>query len=502
MVFRENGEKLMHLLDCSIQSLLSLMQKRQLSAKELCQFYLNRIEKLNPSLNAVLAINAHALEKAQDITQNWDQYKDLPLAGIPVLLKDVFCIRGAKTTAGSKILENFISPYSSEVALRLEKAGAIFLGKCNQDEFAMGTSNENSAFGPVLNPWNKAYVPGGSSGGSAAAVSAGLCAISIGTDTGGSIRQPSAFCNLVGLKPTYGRISRFGIIAYSSSLDQAGPMTMSVEDNALVLSVLSGKDEKDATSFSHPVPDWKANISAKVKGLRVAWLNKEQVEKSCSSAVLKALKDTAHCLKSHGAVIKEVSVPLLEMSLPVYYLISTSEASSNLARYDGVRYGYRFDFKDKKPSSLEEFYSQTRGKGFGHEVKRRIIMGTYCLSSGYYDAYYNKASCLRRQIRDQLVKAFSQVDVFLAPVSADTAFKLGQNPAGSLESYLLDSFTVSANLAGLPALSVPAGFSAENDLPVGVQLIANHFDEQTLFNTAYLIEQELKAAGQRPNFGK
>ena len=488
----------MNLLDHSIETLLSLMRTRQLSAEELCRFYLNRIERLNPSLNAVLTVNSSALKKAQEITKNWDQYKNLPLAGIPILLKDVFCVQGIKTTAGSKILENFISPYSSEVALRLERAGAILLGKCNQDEFAMGTSNENSAFGPALNPWNKAYVPGGSSGGSASAVSAGLCAGSIGTDTGGSIRQPSAFCNLVGVKPTYGRVSRFGIIAYSSSLDQAGPMTNYVEDSALLLSVISGKDEKDATSFSQTVPDWTTNISAKVKGLKVAWLNKEQVEKSCSSAVLKALKDTAHGLESHGAVLKEVSVPLLEMAVPVYYLISTSEASSNLARYDGVRFGHRFNFKDKKPASLEAFYSLTRGTGFGHEVKRRILMGTYCLSSGYYDEYYNKASCLRRMIRDQMLEAFSEVDVLIAPVSAGTAFKLGQKPAGSLESYLLDSFTVSANLAGLPALSVPVGFSADNHLPLGVQFIAPHFKEQVLFNVAYFIQKTLKAVGKRP----
>ena len=461
--------------------------------------------KLNPELNAVLTVSSHALKKAGEITKNWEQYQDLPLAGIPILLKDVFCVQGMKTTAGSKILENFISPYSSEVALRLEKAGAIILGKCNQDEFAMGVSNENSAFGSALNPWNKAYVPGGSSGGSASAVSAGLCVASIGTDTGGSIRQPAAFCNLVGLKPTYGRISRFGMIAYSSSLDQAGPMTMHVEDSALVLSILSGKDKKDATSFDRPalngaeLKEEMKNIPANIKGLRVGWLNRAQVEKSCSPAVIKSLKEVACVLEVQGAVIKDLSIPLLDMSVPVYYLISTSEASSNLARYDGVRYGYRFDFKDKKPASLEEFYSQNRGEGFGHEVKRRIIMGTYCLSSGYYDEYYNKASCLRRQIRDQLVKAFSEVDILLAPVSADTAFKLGQNPAGSLEAYLLDSFTVAANLAGLPALSVPAGFSAENNLPVGVQFIANHFDEKALFNTAYLIQKELKVVGRRPN---
>ena len=489
----------MNLLDCKISDVLVCLRKKQLSAEELCQFYLNRIEKFNVTLNAVLTVNSSALKTAQTITENWNQYKDLPLAGVPFLLKDVFCVKGMRTTAGSKILENFVAPYSSEVALRLEKAGAIILGKCNQDEFAMGTSNENSAFGPALNPWNKAFVPGGSSGGSASAVSAGLCVASIGTDTGGSIRQPASFCNVMGVKPTYGRVSRFGMIAYASSLDQAGPMTMYVEDSALVLSVLAGRDEKDATSFEKSLPEWSPPDSSDIKHIRVGWLNRGYAEQSCSPAVLKTLKKTADLLQSHGAQMEDISIPLLGMSVPVYYLISTSEASSNLARYDGVRYGSRFDFKDKKPAHLEEFYSQNRGAGFGHEVKRRIIMGTYCLSSGYYDEYYNKASRIRRQIREQFKEAFSKVDVLIAPVSADTAFELGKKPAGSLESYLLDSFTVSANLAGLPALSVPAGFSAENNLPVGVQLIANHFDEKVLFNTAYLIQEKLKAVGQRPD---
>ena len=490
----------MDLLNCKITDLTALIRGKKLSVEELCRFYLDRIEKLNPKLNAVLTISSSALQKAKEIDDKFNQYKELPLVGIPILLKDVFCVKNMRTTAGSRILENFIAPYSSEVAQRLEEAGAIILGKCNQDEFAMGTSNENSAFGPVLNPWNKEYVPGGSSGGSAAAVSAGLCVASIGTDTGGSIRQPSSFCNLIGIKPTYGRVSRYGMIAYASSLDQAGPMTMYVEDSALILEVISGRDSKDSTSAQKEVPKWSRNQGLKnIKNLKIGWLNKEYAEQFCSSEVMQTLGEVKKLLQSSGAILKDISMPLMDMSVPVYYLISTSEASSNLARYDGVRYGTRFDFQNKTPSSLEEFYSQNRGSGFGNEVKRRIIMGTYCLSSGYYDEYYNKASQIRRKVRDQFIKAFSDVSLLISPVSLSTAFKFGEKPVGSLKSYLVDSFTVSANLAGLPALSVPAGFSSTNSLPIGVQLIANHFDEQTLFDIALLIQNEIKAVGKRPN---
>ena len=491
----------MDLLSYKIPDIIALIRQKKLSPLELCDFYLDRIQKFNPELNAVLTLNPLAQKKARLMTENIDQYKDLPLPGLPILLKDVFCVKDIKTTAGSKILKNFISPYSSEVATRLEKAGAIVLGKCNQDEFAMGVSNENSAFGPTLNPWDKHYVPGGSSGGSACAVAGGLSAGSIGTDTGGSIRQPASFCNLVGVKPTYGRVSRYGMIAYSSSLDQGGPMTMYVEDSALLLETLSGKDKKDMTSSAQKVPKWSksfSNTKSFVKGLKIGWLNRQSMEKSCSQDTLQILKNIMQMLKSHGAKIEDISIPLMDKALPVYYLISTSEASSNLARYDGVRYGHRFDFQNQKPASLHDFYSQNRGSGFGKEVKRRILMGTYCLSSGYYDEYYNKASCIRRQIRDQFIKAFSEVSVLIAPVSLSTAFKFGENPAGSLDSYLMDSFTVLANLAGLPSVAVPGGFSSKNHLPIGAQLIANHFDEQSLFHVAWLIQENMQAVGKRP----
>ena len=489
----------MDLLNCKITDLTALIRSKKLSVEELCRFYLDRIEKLNPELNAVLTINPLALQKAQDIDKNLSSYTEHPLVGIPILLKDVFCVKKMKTTAASKILENFIAPYSSEVAHRLEETGAIILGKCNQDEFAMGTSNENSAFGAVLNPWDKECVPGGSSGGSAAAVSAGLCVASMGTDTGGSIRQPSSFCNLIGVKPTYGRVSRYGMIAYASSLDQAGPMTMCVEDSALMLEVLAGKDNKDSTSAQVDVPKWLSHLgSTSIKNLKVGFLNKSTAKSFCSSEVMQVLEQVVNLLKSHGASVEEVSLPLMEVAVPVYYLISTSEASSNLARYDGIRYGSRFDFKNKMPASLEEFYSQNRSSGFGNEVKRRIIMGTYCLSSGYYDEYYNKASQIRRKIREEFINIFSDFSLLLSPVSLSTAFKLGEKPVGSLASYLVDNFTVPANLAGLPSLSVPAGFSPKTSLPIGVQLIAKHFDEQTLFDVALLIQEEIKAVGKRP----
>ena len=491
----------MDLLNSKIQDLTNAIRTQKISATDVCRFYLDRIEKLNPKLNAVLTVNDKALLRAKELDSNLQKYKDLPLLGITFLLKDVFCVKKMRTTAGSKILENFISPYSSEVAERLEQAGAVILGKCNQDEFAMGNSNENSFFGPVLNPWNDSCVPGGSSGGSAAAVAAGLCVASIGTDTGGSVRQPSSFCNLVGIKPTYGRVSRYGIIAYGSSLDQAGPMTMYVEDSAYILEVISGWDKKDSTSLKKEVPQWSKNLKASVKNLRVGILNRPQVEKACSKEVQDHLKKVEKLFTLEGGSQQDVSLSLMDISVPVYYLISTSEASSNLARYDGVRYGWREDFQKKAPRDLEDFYSQNRGTGFGSEVKRRIIMGTYCLSSGYYDEYYKKASQIRRKLRDQFIDLFSEVSILVAPVAPSVAFKLGEKstPEDLLKSYLMDAFTVAANLTGLPALSVPVGFSKEG-MPLGVQLIAPHFEEQRLFDVAGLIQEKIGAVGRRPPY--
>ena len=486
----------MNLLNSSLSEIVALIKNKKCSVAEVCQFYLDRIKRLNPKLNAVLTLNPVAQDIARKMDENVDHYKDKPLMGIPILIKDVFCTKDLKTTVGSKILENFIPPYSAEVVERLEKAGAIIIGKCNQDEFAMGNTNENSAFGKTLNPWDKNCVPGGSSGGSAAAVCAGLCAASIGTDTGGSIRQPASFCNIVGIKPTYGRVSRYGMIAYASSLDQAGPMTMSVEDAALLLQVISGKDEKDSTSSQSAVPDWYRELNPSVKSLKVAVLNSREIEDTCHPCVKKTLHTVIELLKKEGAVIDEIDIPLMDKVVSIYYLISTSEASSNLARYDGVRYGFRSQFKTA--DSLNHFYSKTRGAGFGSEVKRRILMGTYCLSYGYYDQYYNKACQIRRQLRDEMVKYLSEYSLILSPVSATPAFRQGEKQAGSIESYWSDSFTVLSNLAGIPSLSVPAGFSDKN-LPIGVQFMAKHFDEQTLFNVALLIQNKLKAIGRRPN---
>ena len=478
-----------------IADIAKSIRNKNISAKEVCQFYLNRIESLNPTLNAILTTNEKAILEAEEIDSHLDKYKNCPLLGVPILVKDTFCTEGIRTTAGSRILENFIPPYSAEVVEKLKKAGAIILGKCNQDEFAMGNSNENSAYSSVLNPWNKEYVPGGSSGGCSAAVSAGFGSAAIGTDTGGSVRQPSSFCNLVGCKPTYGRISRYGMIAYASSLDQAGPMTVFVEDNALLLEVLSGKDKKDSTSSETEIPSWVHNLTDDISSVKVAYLDEDSYAETCSSDVLKTVQQTVNLLKSKGASVQEISLPFMDVLAPVYYLISTSEASSNLARYDGIRYGHRT--LNNVKMKLEDFYSRYRSEKFGSEVKRRILMGTYCLSKGYYDEYYNKACQIRRMIRDQVKKLFSQFSVLIMPVSSIPAFRLKENVAGSVEYYLSDNLTVLSNLCGLPSLSVPAGFSS-NELPIGVQLIGDHFNEQDILNVALCIQNETKMAGRRP----
>ena len=483
------------ILGLKISDMVQSFCQKKFSVKEVCKFYLDRITSFDSKLRSVLNLNEQALSIAEKMDKNINEYKNLPLLGVPILLKDIFCTKGIKTTAGSKILRDFVPPYSATVVENLQKAGAIVLGKCNQDEFAMGNSNENSAFSFVRNPWNKDYVPGGSSGGCSAAVSAGLCAAALGTDTGGSIRQPASFCNLVGIKPTYGRVSRYGMIAYASSMDQAGPMTMSVEDSALLLEVISGRDYKDSTSVDAKIPSWFQNLNPDISSLKVACLNRKFYEESCSVEVLETLQKVVDLLKSKGAMVQEISLPLMDMFVPVYYLISTSEASSNLARYDGIRYGHRSS-KNRK-MSLEDFYNYNRSANFGSEVKRRILMGTYCLSKGYYDEYYNKACQIRRIIRDQIKKIFSQFSVLITPVSATPAFRIGETTAGSLNSYLGDKFTVLSNLCGLPSLSVPAGFSL-NKLPIGVQLVGDHFDEQVLLNVALLVQNELKAAGRRP----
>lgn len=478
----------MDLLKAGLHDIATSVQAKKISAKEVAQFFLNRSKTLDPKLNSFIGWNDHVVQEAEQLDQRIAKGENVgALAGIPFGIKDMFCTKGVRTTAGSKILENFIPPYDSTVVERIKKAGGLVLGKLNQDEFAMGSSNETSFFGPVRNPWNPEYVPGGSSGGSAAAQAARLCAATVGTDTGGSIRQPASFCGIVGVKPTYGRISRYGIVSYASSLDQAGPMVSSVADAALTLEVLCGKDPRDMTTAAKAVPRFSHDLNTNVKGLRVG-VQKEALEnQALHPDVQKSMRLAIDQLKAQDAEIVEVSLPLIEHAVPIYYLIATSEASSNLARYDGVKYGYRAEFPNLSAISLDEFYAKTRGQGFGKEVKRRIVLGTYCLSAGYYDAYYNKACQVRRLLRDQYAQAFEKCDVILSPVATSPAFKLGDRISDPLTMYLNDIFTVSTNLAGLPGMSVPYGLSKEG-LPIGVQITAPHFEEQRMLNVGAALE--------------
>ena len=468
------------------------LRAKKFSAVEVTKHYLARIEKLDKQLNSFVSVNERALEQAAIIDKSADFSGTL--RGVPIAVKDLLCTEGLKTTACSKILANYCPPYDASVVARLKKAGALVLGKTSLDEFAMGSSNENSFFGPVKNPWNHAYVPGGSSGGSAAALAARLAPGAIGTDTGGSIRQPASFCGVFGIKPTYGRVSRYGVISFASSLDQAGPMARSTKDCAILLEVISGKCQHDSTSATQPVPNWADSIKNDLKGVRIG-LPKEYFSESIDADVAKVTQDAIQALKERGATTVEVNLPLVKYAVSIYYLIATSEASSNLTRYDGVRFGYR---SSTPPNSLDDFYASNRGEAFGAEVKRRIMLGTYALSSGYYDAYYNKAGQVRRLLRDEFLKAFESCDVILSPVATTPAFKIGERISNPLEMYLNDIFTTSTNLAGLPGMSVPVGFSS-NGLPIGVQLMAKHFDEQSIFDVSYALEQEFRAGEKVPN---
>lgn len=488
----------MDLSHASLSEIVKAVKSKKMSVKELAEFFLKRIERLDVSLNSVTRVNERILDEAQALDQRLSRGEDIgPLAGLPIGIKEMFCTRGLVTSAGSKMLQNFIPPYDATAVARLKGAGALVLAKLNQDEFAMGSSNENSFHGLVKNPWDLNRVPGGSSGGSAAAQAARLCVATLGTDTGGSIRQPASFCGVVGVKPTYGRVSRYGMIAYASSLDQAGPMTSSVEDAALVLKTIAGFDPKDATSSSRTVPDWDLDLTANIAGMKIGVL-KEFLTDSLHPDVQKTIENAIDAFKKMGAEVVEVSVPMSEFSVPVYYLVASSEASSNLARYDGVKYGYRADFKNLSAVDLESFYSRTRGEGFGAEVKRRIMLGTYCLSSGYYEAYYQKASQVRRLILNQYIEAFKQCDVILSPVATSPAFKIGERNSDPLEMYMNDVFTTSMNLAGLPVLSVPFGAS-EDGMPIGVQLSASHFEEQKMLNAAFALEAVSPVRGVRPH---
>jgi aspartyl-tRNA(Asn)/glutamyl-tRNA(Gln) amidotransferase subunit A len=457
------------------------------TCQELVQAHLDRIEKLNSQLNVMV----HANPKLQEEAEAIDQRRELggparPLEAVPIAIKDMICTRGVASTAGSKILSHYHPPYSATLVERLQEAGALILGKCNQDEFAMGSSNENSAFGPCLNPWNTKHVPGGSSGGSAAAVASLMASSSIGTDTGGSIRQPASFCGVVGVKPTYGRISRYGVIAFASSLDQAGPMTRSVKDSALMLEVMCGVDKKDPTTSQQNVPRWSENLGHGVGGLRIG-VPRGMLDSPMDQDVRDKYSESLQWLKDSGAQVVEVDLEQAFDSIPAYYVIATSEASSNLARYDGIRFGLQSDFSSHPPKDLEEFYSRTRGEGFGAEVKRRILLGTFALSSGYYDAYYKKACQVRRLIFNDYQTAFSKCDAILTPVVRSPAFKVGDRIEDPLAMYMNDQLTTGVNLAGLPAMSVPVGWSSEK-LPIGMQVIANQFCEQEMLNVGSALE--------------
>jgi aspartyl-tRNA(Asn)/glutamyl-tRNA(Gln) amidotransferase subunit A len=457
------------------------------SAVEICQGYLNRIQAVDKSLNAFNQIEYDtALERATAIDRERVPNDSRLLLGVPIAIKDNICTRGIRTTGSSRILESWIPPYDATVIERLHNAGAIVIGKTNCDEFAMGSSNENSAFGPVRNPWNLERTPGGSSGGSAVAVATEMAAASLGSDTGGSVRQPAALCGVVGLKPTYGRVSRYGLLAFASSLDQIGPLTRTVTDAARMLAVIAGPDPSDSTTSDEPIPNYLKGLTGKLDDLRIGVPRKILAE-GVDDKVLQAFDQALETLSSLGVKIREIELPHAQYAIPTYYLIATAEASSNLARYDGVRYTSRVDL-DPKVASLSLMYEKTRAQGFGAEVKRRIMLGTYALSAGYYDAYYLKAQQVRTLIKSDYDTAFNEVDSILMPTSPTPAFPLGKRAHDPLEMYLADVFTVSANLAGLPAISVPCGFTSDR-LPIGLQCIGRPFDEESLLRLAHGYEQ-------------
>ncbi|MDQ7031282.1 MAG: Asp-tRNA(Asn)/Glu-tRNA(Gln) amidotransferase subunit GatA [Desulfonauticus sp.] len=474
------------LVQKSIFEIKELLATKKISVQEVVLSCLEQIEKTESNIHAFITLRDkdEVLTEAKDLDKA-GYNSEKPLWGIPIGLKDVFTTKDLRTTCASKILENFIPPYDAEVVVRLKQAGAIILGKQNMDEFAMGSSTENSAFGPTKNPWNLEYVPGGSSGGSAASVAAGQCFAAIGSDTGGSIRQPAAFCGLVGLKPTYGRVSRFGLIAYASSFDQAGPLTKTVQDAALMLSVIAGADPKDSTCIQQPVESDLLNLTlGDLKGIKIG-LPKEYFEKGLDAEVAQSIEQFVQDMQKIKAEIVEISLPHTEYAIATYYILAMAEASSNLERFDGVKYGFRA----KQARNLEEMYVLSRSLGFGDEVQRRIMLGTYVLSAGYYDAYYKKAAQVRRLIKNDFDQALSKCDFILAPVSPTTAFKAGERTQDPLQMYLVDIYTTSLNLAGLPGITIPIGLGQNSKLPVGVQLIGNWLDEKRLLDTAFKLEQ-------------
>lgn len=468
--------------DLTIAELLEGLAQKRFSAEELTLHYLARIERLDARYNSYITVTAErALEAARAADAARSKNAAGALAGIPIAHKDIFCTNGVRTSCASKMLDNFVPPYDAHVVTKFAQAGAVCLGKTNMDEFAMGSSNETSYYGAVKNPWAPDCVPGGSSGGSAAAIAAQLCAAATGTDTGGSIRQPAALCGLTGLKPTYGRVSRYGMIAFASSLDQGGPMARSAHDAALLLNVMAGFDARDSTSSQEPVPDYTATLNDSLDGLRIG-LPKEYFGTGLAPDIENAVHAAIKEFEKLGATVKEISLPNTDLAVPCYYVIAPAEASANLSRFDGVRYGYRCD----NPQDLHDLYTRTRAEGFGDEVKRRILIGTYALSAGYYDAYYRKAQQVRRLIKNDFVAAFEDVDVIAGPTTPNPAFRVGEI-SDPVAMYLEDIYTIAVNLAGLPALSIPAGFTQGK--PVGLQLIGNYFAEAKLLNIGHRYQQ-------------
>ena len=478
----------MNITDLSVHELVEKLENKELTRKEILNAYIDRInEKENEVKAFVTILDKEALNKLDDIQEKIDngEIKNR-LAGIPIGIKDNMCTKGIKTTCSSKMLENFVSPYDATVIEKLNEENLIDLGKLNMDEFAMGGSTEHSYFKKTRNPWDLERVPGGSSGGSAAAVAAGMVPWALGSDTGGSIRQPASFCGVVGLKPTYGLVSRYGLVAFASSLDQIGPITKDVKDSAILLNIIAGHDKKDTTSVDMPKKDYVKALKNDVRGLKIG-VPKEFLAEGTNKEVKEKIEEAIKIYKDLGATVEEISLDVAKYSLATYYIIACAEASSNLGRFDGIRYGYRAkDYKD-----LNELFKKSRSEGFGDEVKRRIILGTYVLSSGYYDAYYKKAQKVRTLVMNEFDKAFEKYDVILTPTSPTVAFKIGEKTSDPLQMYLSDICTVSVNIAGLPGISIPCGVDS-NNMPIGMQLIGNKFQEETILNAAYTFEQKFK----------
>ena len=481
----------MHKLSLSKQ--LEGLKKGDFTSTELTSHYLNRISELDGQFNSFITVTEdQALSQAKAADDRYKSNSNFFLDGLPIAHKDIFCTKGVLTTCGSKMLSNFEAPYSSTVYDKLDKNGMVMLGKTNMDEFAMGSSNETSYFGPVKNPWNIEYVPGGSSGGSASCVSAELAPIATATDTGGSIRQPASLCGLTGIKPTYGRVSRYGMIAFASSLDQGGVIAKSAEDAALILEAMSGHDPKDSTSLKLDQPNLTKDLNNPIKGMKIG-LPKEFFEKEMAPYVMKSIEEAIEVYKSLGAEIVEISLGNINLSLPIYYIIAPAECSANLSRYDGVRYGYRCE----DPKDIEDLFMRTREEGFGAEVKRRILIGTYALSAGYYDAFYLKAQKCRQLVANDFSEAFKSVDVILSPTTPGTSFKSGEKTNDPVEMYLQDIFTIPANLAGLPGLSIPCG--EHNGLPLGLQLVGNSLEEGKLLQIAHSFQSNTDWHMKMPN---